>query len=56
VGGRISAIRKSLKRAQRKRLVAVSVGMSVELRKKLRKHRKEAKIGVRAFLAKEAKV
>jgi len=48
-------LRKSLKRAQRGRLKAVEMAMTTQQRKKLRKIRKEEKMGTRAFLAKEAK-
>ncbi len=44
-------LRKSLKRAQRKRLKAVEAGLTNEQRDKLRRARAEKHIGVRAFLA-----
>ena len=43
--------RKSLKRAQRKRLKAVEKKLTVPQRTKLRRARKEKQVGVRAFLA-----
>ena len=49
-----TALRKSLKRAQRKRLKAVDAGLSFELRQKLRRARAEKTIGLRQFLASKA--
>jgi hypothetical protein len=44
-------LRKSLKRSQRKALKAVDVALTAALRDKLRRARKEKKVGLRAFLA-----
>jgi hypothetical protein len=49
------SLRKSLKRAQRRRLKAVIGSLSTAIRDKLRRARKEKMVGLRAFLAKEAK-
>ncbi len=49
------SLRKSLKRAQRRRLKAVIGSLSTATRDKLRRVRKEKMVGLRAFLAKEAK-
>lgn len=46
-------LRKSLKRAQRRRLKAVDLDLALPLRIKLRRARKEKHVGLRAFLAKE---
>jgi hypothetical protein len=48
-------LRKSLKRAQRKRLKAAEGTLTIPQRKKLRKIREEAQMGVRTFLGKEKK-
>ena len=44
-------LRKSIKRAARKRLKAVERGLTLAQQTKLRRARKEKHIGVRAFLA-----
>ncbi len=46
-------LRKSLKRSQRKRLKTLNSGLSLAVRSKLRRARKEKHIGLRSFLAKE---
>jgi hypothetical protein len=46
-----TALRKALKRAQRKRLKAVGAGLTFEQRQKLRRARAEKHIGLRQFLA-----
>jgi len=47
-----TTLRKSLKRALRRRLKAVDASLTSESRNKLRRARKEKHIGLRAFLAK----
>lgn len=44
-------LRKALKRSQRKALKAVDVALTAPQRDKLRRARKEKKVGLRAFLA-----
>ncbi len=46
-------LRKSLKRAARRRLKAVDFALTAEQRRKLRRARAEKHIGLRAFIAKE---
>ena len=48
-------LRKSLKRAQRRRLKALDGTLSLKQRSKLRRARKDKFIGLRAFLAAEKK-
>lgn len=48
-------LRKSIKRSQRARLKAVNFELTREQRAKLRRIRKEEFVGLRAFLAAEAK-
>ena len=48
-------LRKAIKRCLRRNLKAAEVTLTVEQRSKLRRARKEKKIGLRAFLATEAK-
>jgi len=47
-------LRRSLKRAQRRRLKAVDQGLDATTRNKLRRARKEKHVGLRAFLAKNS--
>ena len=46
-------LRKSLKRAARRRLKAVDVALTADQRSKLRRARAEKHIGLRAFLSKQ---
>lgn len=46
-------LRKSLKRAARRRLKAVDMALTADQRNKLRRARAEKHIGLRAFLAKQ---
>lgn len=48
-------LRKSLKRAQRRRLKSLDSGLSLAQRVKLRRARKEKHIGLRAWLAAQNK-
>ncbi|GEM_PF-2935701 len=48
-------LRKSLKRAQRRRLKARETELTLQQRSKLRRARKEKFVGLRAFLAAEKK-
>jgi hypothetical protein len=49
------SLRKSLKRAARKRLKALDKSLDAPTRDKLRRARKEKMVGLRTFLAKLAK-
>jgi hypothetical protein len=48
-------LRKSLKRAQRRRLKAIDSGLSLAQRVKLRRARKEKHVGIRAWLTAQQK-
>ena len=48
-------LRKALKRSQRRRLKAIDAGLSLKQRQQLRRARAEKHVGLRSWLAEQAK-